>query len=507
MGRLSVLSLVFAGVGCSSNEVVQKPVPATKSLVKVLPKTLPNKSSLDSTFKKASLAQYKAKQKIQPAKRIAKVRPQPKRVARARPEPKRVVKARLQPRRVIRARPQPQRIVRARPQPQRIVRARPQPQRIVRARPQPQRIVRARPQPRPQYKPAVRKPVARVAKRASQRRNLPAFLPKTINYPKSNSLRGDFSGNLATIAFINKMTQRHGFDRRYLNYLFSNTKATTFLKKMAYNDSKPKKRRKTKSRKGSWSRYRNLFLTSKTIDKGVAFWRQNKAVFEQAERRYGVPQEYILGIIGVETRYGGNVGQNRAIDALATMGFRNARRGKYFQSELESFLLMARRTGLNPLSAKASYAGALGLCQFMPSNIKRYGVDMDRKGGCNLWTPADAIGSVANYFSKHGWRKGGDVAVLASTKGRKHKKYPHSYKTVHNLSRVKQAGIRPLGPISSKVRVLRMNTYDGEEVWLADHNFYVITRYNHSSKYAMAVHQLAQAIKRRIKPNYRTASL
>jgi membrane-bound lytic murein transglycosylase B len=316
---------------------------------------------------------------------------------------------------------------------------------------------------------------------------------------RANALTGDFSGNLQTISFINMMVNKYGFDRGHLNYVFSNTHATTFLQKMAYNDAHPVKRTR-KSRKGSWTRYRNLFLTSRTINKGVQFWKQNRIALQRAEQQFGVPQEYILGIIGVETRYGGNVGQNRAIDALATMGFNNPRRGNYFQSELESYLLMTRRTGLNPLNPKASYAGALGLCQFMPSNIKRYGVDHDRNGTCNLWTPSDAIGSVANYFSKHGWRKGGSVAVLATTKGKKYRNFKSSYKKTHSLSKMRRNGISPLGPIDSSVRLLRMSTNSGDEVWLAGHNFYVITRYNHSSKYAMAVHQLAQALRKRIKP-------
>ena len=356
---------------------------------------------------------------------------------------------------------------------------------------------------RPKPVRQVRRHVAKV-RRAPVKRASPtvrrAQRSSSWGQQRANELTGDFAHNPQTMAFINKMVNKHGFERDHLNYLFSKTKATTFLQKMAYQDAHPIKRTR-KSRKGSWSRYRNLFLTKRTIDKGVQFWKQNRVALQRAEQQFGVPQEYILGIIGVETRYGGNVGKSRAIDALANMGFSNARRGKYFQSELESYLLMTRRTGLNPLNPMASYAGALGLCQFMPSNIKRYGVDLDRSGSCNLWTPSDAIGSVANYFSKHGWKKGRPVAVLASTEGSQYRKIKHSYKKTHSLSKMQRNGIYPLGPMDSSVRLLKMSTYDGDEVWLAGHNFYVITRYNHSSKYAMAVHQLAQAIKQRIKPS------
>jgi len=298
------------------------------------------------------------------------------------------------------------------------------------------------------------------------------------------------------------MVSKHGFDRGYLNYLLSNTKATPFLQRMAYKDAfgSRKSKKSTKRRSGRWNRYRGNFLTERTIKKGVQFWRNNRVALKRAEQMYGVPQEYILGIIGVETRYGGNVGKNRAIDALAAMGFNNPRRGKYFTSELEAYLLMTRREGLDPLKPMASYAGALGLSQFMPSNIKRYAVDHDRSGSVNLWTPHDAIGSVANYFKKHGWRTGGTVAVPAVSKNSGYKTLKTGFKSSHSLNTLKSRGVSAnnLGNISGKVRLIKLNTYSGDELWIGGHNFYVITRYNHSSHYAMAVHQLAQAINSRI---------
>ena len=323
--------------------------------------------------------------------------------------------------------------------------------------------------------------------------------------PVSNAryakLQGDYAGNPRTLAFINMMSSKHGFDRGYLNYLLSNTKSTPFLARMAYADANPRKRTsRGKPRAGRWTRYRGNFLTPRTINKGLAFARANRVALQRAEDKYGVPKEYILGIIGVETRYGENVGKNRAIDALAAMGFENARRGKYFQSELEAFLVMSRKEGLDPLRPMASYAGALGLCQFMPSNIKRYAVDHDRSGTVNLWTPHDAIGSVANYFKKHGWRTGGTVAVRANSSGSRYKTLKTGYKSKHSLSRLKSKGVsaRNLGNISGKASLLRLSTYSGDELWLGGHNFYVITRYNHSTHYAMAVHQLGQAIKARL---------
>jgi len=271
---------------------------------------------------------------------------------------------------------------------------------------------------------------------------------------------------------------------------------------MAYKDAygRVKSSKKRKSRKGRWNRYRGNFLTNKTINKGIEFWRNNRVALKRAEQMYGVPQEYILGIIGVETRYGGNVGKNRAIDALAAMGFNNPRRGKYFRSELEAYLLMTRKERLDPLKPMASYAGALGLSQFMPSNIKRYAVDHDSSGSVNLWTPHDAIGSVANYFKKHGWRTGGTVAVPATSSSKRYRTMKTGFKSKHTLTSLKSRGVSAgnLGNISGKASLIKLNTYSGDELWLGGHNFYVITRYNHSTHYAMAVHQLAQAINERI---------
>lgn len=348
------------------------------------------------------------------------------------------------------------------------------------------------------------------ARKNITRRNI-AKKPTSISYrtpshraPVKNiryaSLSGDYAKNQQTHTFINKMVSKHGFDRGYLNYLFTNTDSTPFLKRMAYTDAYGSRKSGKKPRSGRWNRYRGNFLTEKTISKGVQFWRENRVALQQAEQKYGVPQEYILGIIGVETRYGGNVGKNRAIDALAAMGFDNARRGKYFQSELESYLLMTRKERLDPLKPMASYAGALGLCQFMPSNIKRYAVDHDRNGKVNLWTPRDAIGSVANYFKKHGWRTGGTVAVRALSKNSSYKSLRTGFKSSHSLNSLKSRGVSAdyLGNISGKASLIKLNTYSGDELWLGGHNFYVITRYNHSSHYAMAVHQLAEAIDARI---------
>ena len=375
-------------------------------------------------------------------------------------------------------------------------------------------IKKIKPKPRVVKKPTVKKvrkivkPQRRVIpkKRIVKRNNPNTFKKPSHSAPINNiqyaKLSGDYENNTEAHSFINKMVSKHGFSRGYMNYLLTKTEATPFLKRMAYKDAfgSKKSSKSYKPKPGRWNRYRGNFLTKKTINKGVEFWKNNRVALQRAEQMYGVPQEYILGIIGVETRYGGNVGKNRAIDALAAMGFNNPRRGKYFQSELEAYLLMTRKERLDPLKPMASYAGALGLSQFMPSNIKRYAVDHDRSGSVNLWTPHDAIGSVANYFKKHGWRTGGTVAVPAVSKNSRYKTMKTGFKSKHSLTHLKSRGVSAnrLGNISGKASLIKLNTYSGDELWLGGHNFYVITRYNHSTHYAMAVHQLAEEINLRI---------
>lgn len=329
----------------------------------------------------------------------------------------------------------------------------------------------------------IRKPVARIAAPKVHRR----AWRENGHY----ALTGDFAHNPQAQQFIQRMSRQYGMDQNYLNKLFSNARDTGLYVKPL------RKRTKKASRKGSWTRYRSFFLTSRHINEGAQFWRKYRHQLEQAERQYGVPAEYIVGILGVETIYGGNVGKHRALDALSTKAFIPSRRSKFFTNELEQFLLMARSEGLNPYTVMGSTAGALGLGQFMPSNFRPLSVDFNRNGVRNLWDPVDAIGSVANYFKKHGWRTGGKVVVPATAMNSKYKNLSWGFKHKHRLSRLENLGITPHGNIDQTVRLVRLSTNHGEEVWLGGHNFYVITRYNHSSKYAMAVHQLAQAVKKR----------
>lgn len=256
-----------------------------------------------------------------------------------------------------------------------------------------------------------------------------------------------------------------------------------------------------------WHKYRQIFLKQKRIDGGAEFWKANQATLERAEQTYGVPAEYIVAIIGVETRFGTYTGTWRVLDALATLGFNYPKRGKFFTSELEHFLLMSREQKLDPLALKGSYAGAMGLGQFISSSYRNFAIDFDGDGKADLWNVQDAIGSVANYFAKHGWQAG---KLVTSSVGVNEVPPPEAL-SLHGKPEtpwkaLKQAyGLRLHdGQIDNDelTALLEFNQVDHKqepykEYWVALNNFYVITRYNHSKLYAMAVHQLATEIKRR----------
>lgn len=252
-----------------------------------------------------------------------------------------------------------------------------------------------------------------------------------------------------------------------------------------------------------WHQYRRLFLTPERISGGVAFWRKNAGTLGRVESSFGVPPEVIVAIIGVETSYGGNVGKHRVLDALTTLGFSYPKRADFFRGELEEFLLLSRDEQVDPAAAVGSYAGALGKPQFIASSYRAYAVDVDGDGRRDLWnSDEDVIGSVANYFSRHGWRSGEPVAVPAQvpealpSRIEIAEKKPLKPNTTAGGLRV--AGVDWREPIDSSAPAALIRL-DGtvDEYWVGLDNFYVITRYNHSNLYAMAVHQLSQEIRAR----------
>lgn len=313
--------------------------------------------------------------------------------------------------------------------------------------------------------------------------------------PQHNVMQmgGDFANNPNAQQFIDKMVNKHGFDRQQLQEILSQAKRLDSVLRLMDNQAPTTSVKPPSGPNGAWLRYRKKFITPDNVQNGVVFWNQYEDALNRAWQVYGVPPEIIVGIIGVETRWGRVMGKTRILDALATLSFNYPRRAEYFSGELETFLLMARDEQDDPLNLKGSFAGAMGYGQFMPSSYKQYAVDFRGDGHINLWDPVDAIGSVANYFKAHGWVKGDQVAVMANGQA---PGLPNGFKTKYSISQLAAAGLTPQQPLGNhqQASLLRLDVGTGYQYWYGLPNFYTITRYNHSTHYAMAVWQLGQAV-------------
>lgn len=313
--------------------------------------------------------------------------------------------------------------------------------------------------------------------------------------PQHNVMQmgGDFANNPNAQQFIDKMVNKHGFDRQQLQEILSQAKRLDSVLRLMDNQAPTTSVKPPSGPNGAWLRYRKKFITPDNVQNGVVFWNQYEDALNRAWQVYGVPPEIIVGIIGVETRWGRVMGKTGILDALATLSFNYPRRAEYFSGELETFLLMARDEQDDPLNLKGSFAGAMGYGQFMPSSYKQYAVDFSGDGHINLWDPVDAIGSVANYFKAHGWVKGDQVAVMANGQA---PGLPNGFKTKYSISQLAAAGLTPQQPLGNhqQASLLRLDVGTGYQYWYGLPNFYTITRYNHSTHYAMAVWQLGQAV-------------
>ena len=313
--------------------------------------------------------------------------------------------------------------------------------------------------------------------------------------PQHNVMQmgGDFANNPNAQQFIDKMVNKHGFDRQQLQEILSQAKRLDSVLRLMDNQAPTTSVKPLSGPNGAWLRYRKKFITPDNVQNGVVFWNQYEDALNRAWQVYGVPPEIIVGIIGVGTRWGRVMGKTRILDALATLSFNYPRRAEYFSGELETFLLMARDEQDDPLNLKGSFAGAMGYGQFMPSSYKQYAVDFSGDGHINLWDPVDAIGSVANYFKAHGWVKGDQVAVMANGQA---PGLPNGFKTRYSISQLAAAGLTPQQPLGNhqQASLLRLDVGTGYQYWYGLPNFYTITRYNHSTHYAMAVWQLGQAV-------------
>jgi membrane-bound lytic murein transglycosylase B len=289
--------------------------------------------------------------------------------------------------------------------------------------------------------------------------------------------------------FIDAMVSEHSYDREKLVMVLQQAEVQqSVLEAIA----RPAERALT------WHEYRNIFLKTERIEAGAAFWRENAGELQRICEETGVSIEILVGIIGVETYFGRITGKYRVIDALATLAFEYPPRSKFFRGELEQFLLLVREEGMDAADATGSYAGAMGRPQFMPSSYRAYAVDSTDDGKRDIWTDwSDVLGSIANYFVRHGWRSGGEIVTVASLgsqwQGEPPQNILQAEETIASLS---QQGVLFTTTLDGDQpsQLLTLEGAEGTEHWVGFHNFFVITRYNRSVMYALAVHQLGQEI-------------
>ncbi len=290
--------------------------------------------------------------------------------------------------------------------------------------------------------------------------------------------------------FVERMVDRHGFDRDTIRALMAEAK-----RKQSILDAIARPAEKTKT----WGEYRDIFVTERRIAQGREFMREHADTLARAEREFGVPAAVISAVLGVETRYGRHRGGYRVLDALATLGFDYPPRSDFFSKQLEEYLLLVREQQFDPRQVKGSYAGAMGYGQFIPSSYRHYAIDFDGDGVADIIdNPVDAIGSVANYFKSHGWRPGEPVAVQATVTPEHNPELANDgLKPTRTVAALKAQGYRPAESLAPEAAAtaMRLEGDSGEEYWIGLQNFYVITRYNHSRLYAMAVYQLSEALR------------
>jgi membrane-bound lytic murein transglycosylase B len=295
-------------------------------------------------------------------------------------------------------------------------------------------------------------------------------------------------------SFIQEMVQKHKFREATLRRVFAKVEPNPSILNAI---STPLTAR-------PWHEFRTRYVDEARINGGVKFWRENAATLARARSKFGVPEEIIVATIGVETTYGKYVGNHGVLEALATLAFNYPPRAALFRSELEQYLLLAREAKVDAGSVKGSYAGAIGIPQFLPSSYRRYAVDFDGDGRRDLVkSTADAIGSVANYYKSHGWRAGAAIVVPTEVDPRgADALVGMGIKPRIKVADLKQLGVTPGAPVDddAAAAVFVVQAASGRRYWLALNNFHVITRYNPSVNYALAVHELAQELRAAVKP-------
>ena len=305
---------------------------------------------------------------------------------------------------------------------------------------------------------------------------------------------GDYQGRDDVAAFVARVAANSDYSEQELAELFGEVEKQEHLFEQLDRPAE---------KELEWYQYRRIFIKDKRISRGVEFWRKHNELLAQVSEKTGVPEEFIVAIIGVETFYGNYKGRDPVFDSLVTLAFDYPRRAKFFTAELEQFLLLTREQGFDVRALRGSYAGAMGMPQFISSSYRAYAIDFDGNGQTNLFDSIpDIAGSVANYFVRHGWQRGGRVArPLVAVEDNSIDQIEPGVKPIHSWSKLKQSGLTSSFHINDEtpLALVVLQQADHPEYWAGFQNFYVITRYNHSELYAMAVYQLAKLIRHEYK--------
>jgi membrane-bound lytic murein transglycosylase B len=305
----------------------------------------------------------------------------------------------------------------------------------------------------------------------------------------ANLMAANYAKHPVALKWVNQM-QKEGFSKQYLMKVLSSARRQNSILKAMNRQAEGRL---------SWEKYRARFVETKRIQNGSKFMSKHKKALQRAEKKFGVPAQMIVSIIGVETRYGKVTGNYRVLDAVATIAFDHKRRGKFFRNELKEFLLLSKEEKIDYTKPKGSFAGAMGLGQFIPSSFRKYAIDFDGDGRRDIWrNPTDAIGSIANYFAEHGWQQGEQVVVaVKAPKIISEDLYNNGLELKITLKEWAKKAVKGAEKFdqSSKATLMKLNYANKDQFWFGLNNFYVITRYNRSRYYAMAVYQLSQLIK------------
>ena len=300
----------------------------------------------------------------------------------------------------------------------------------------------------------------------------------------------DFLAKKEVKNFINMMVKKHHFKRSYITSALKDAKLDRDT--LARYTGKYK----VGTTNGPWERYKAHVLDPVTLKKAKKFKKKYYKTLLRASKQYKVDMGYIVGFIGVESKFGEYTGDYNVLDALTTLAFHKNRMKKFFKSELEHLFLMARKQGYDIKNLEGSFAGAMGVVQQVPSVFLKYGMDYNRDGKKDPWSLEDGIGIIAKFMHKNGWRKGAQVAVPTEFKGKRYTALKTSHRRMLPLSTILKHGIKPLKPFNEpKAYLLKNRNLTHDDIWLGAKNFRVLTRYNNSTSYGMAIHLIAESVK------------